>query len=96
MLPALDAHNIKLFYATIGTPQKGLEFAAQTGFPAGRLLADERNACYEALSFRRGLRATFFDAATPAAIKKRQQEGADQDLKDVLKVGHGLACTVCI
>ncbi len=90
MLPALDARNIKLFYTTIGTAEKGVDFAAQTGFPAGLLLADERNACYEALSFRRGLRATFFDAATPAAIRKRQREGRDQDLKDVLKVGREL------
>ncbi|KAL4458903.1 hypothetical protein ABPG75_013768 [Micractinium tetrahymenae] len=85
VLPALDARNIKLFYTTIGTPQKGVEFATQTGFPAHRLLADERSVCYEALAFRKGLRATFFDAATPAAIRKRQHEGADQDLKEVLR-----------
>ena len=33
--------------------------------------------------------ATFFNAATPAAIKARQESGADADLKAVLKV-HGV------
>ena len=33
-----------------------------------------------------GLKATFFDPATPAAIKQRMEGGKDQDLKDVLKV----------
>lgn len=51
--PALDAAHVKLYLITIGTPDKGAEFAAGTGFPADRLLADPANACYEALSFRR-------------------------------------------
>ncbi|PSC72932.1 Seleno U [Micractinium conductrix] len=55
--------------------------------PPVRLLADPENACYDALSgtFKKGLRATFFNAATPAAIKARQESGADADLKAVLK-----------
>ncbi|EFN51152.1 hypothetical protein CHLNCDRAFT_55327 [Chlorella variabilis] len=84
-MPALDAASVKLYLVTIGTPQSGVDFASQTGFPPDRLLADPENACYEVLQFRRGLRATFFDPATPAAIKARMRDGGDADLKQVLK-----------
>lgn len=85
MQPALEAAGVKLFYISIGTPEKGVTFAEQTGFPPAQLLADPENACYDALAFKKGLRVTFFDPATPAAIKKRMADGGDQDLKDVLK-----------
>lgn len=74
-------------------PQSGVDFASQTGFPPDRLLADPENACYEVLQFRRGLRATFFDPATPAAIKARMRDGGDADLKQVLKVGGAVAAS---
>ena len=45
---------------------------------------------------RAGLKATFFNAATPAAIKQRMDGGKDQDLKDVLKVGGGCSSPVCL
>lgn len=35
---------------------QGVEFAAGTGFPVNRLLADPDNACYERLTFNKGLR----------------------------------------
>lgn len=46
------------------------------------------------LQFRRGLKVTFFDAATPAAIKRRMQDGSDADLKAVLKVGAVVVAAV--
>ena len=42
--------------ATATCRPQGLDFAAGTGFPADRLLADVDNAAYEALAFKRGLR----------------------------------------
>lgn len=42
----------------------------------------------------RGLRATMFSAATPAAIKEREAQGRDGDLKEVLKVRGGCYETV--
>ena len=46
--------------ATATCRPQGLEFAAGTGFPADRLLADVDNAAYEALAFKRGLRCVSF------------------------------------
>lgn len=43
-----------------------------------------------------GLKATFFNADTPAAIKARQESGRDQDLKDVLKAYKVRAARSCL
>lgn len=47
------------------------------------------NACYSALNFAKGIRATFFNPATSAAIKERMSGGKDADLKSVMKVRAG-------
>lgn len=38
---------------TIGTPERGLEFAELTSYPAENLLADPENVTYDALSLKR-------------------------------------------
>ena len=68
MLPALDATGVRCYFVSIGTPQRGLEFCAKTGFPAERLLADPDNVLYTAADFKKSVQRTFFNAATPFAM----------------------------
>ena len=46
---------------TIGTAERGLEFAELTGYPADSLLADPENVTYEALQLKKGVVDTFFN-----------------------------------
>jgi hypothetical protein len=40
VLPGLRERGVQLWLVSIGTPERGADFAAETGFPADRLLAD--------------------------------------------------------
>jgi hypothetical protein len=46
---------------TIGTAERGLEFAELTGYPADSLLADPENVTYDALQLKKGVVDTFFN-----------------------------------
>ncbi|BDA47778.1 probable peroxiredoxin-like 2C [Coccomyxa sp. Obi] len=71
VLPKLQAANIKAFLVTIGTAERGLEFAELTAYPADKLLADPENVTYDALQLKKGVVDTFFNIETPLAIKDR-------------------------
>ena len=60
MLPALDKLGIKLFLVSIGSAERGLEFAALTGFPADRLLADPDSQTYRAMGWYNSISKTIF------------------------------------
>jgi len=70
-LPTLDAAGVPLFLVSIGTPATGAQFAALTGFPESRLLADPGNQAYDALGLERGVGAAFLSPTTPLAIGRR-------------------------
>ena len=61
MLPQLEAKGIKAFLVTIGTAERGLEFAELTSFPASKLLADPDSVTYAALNLRKGIADMFFN-----------------------------------
>lgn len=84
-IPALDKVDTKLFLISIGTKERGLEFADNTGFPADRLLADPDGRAYSALGMRKGLRETFLSVDTPKAIWEDIKTGRIETLKGVLK-----------
>ncbi len=46
---------------TIGTAERGLEFAELTGYPSDSLLADPDNVTYNALQLKKGVVDTFFN-----------------------------------
>lgn len=46
---------------TIGSPERGLEFAELTAYPAENLLADPENVTYDALSLKRNPIDTYFN-----------------------------------
>jgi len=46
---------------TIGSPERGLEFAELTSYPAENLLADPENVTYDALSLKRNTLDTYFN-----------------------------------
>jgi len=54
---------------SIGTPERGKDFARENEFPAENLYADPDNVCYDALQFYAGARRTFFDVSTPFSFK---------------------------
>lgn len=60
MRPELDAKDVQLILVSIGTKERGVEFVNKTGFPAERLIADPDGKLYEALTMKKGLKATFF------------------------------------
>ena len=62
VLPALDARGVKLFFLSIGTAARGREFAALTGFPEARLLADPDSQTYAAMGWHKSVSKTFFSA----------------------------------
>ncbi len=45
--------KVTFLQVTIGTPERGLEFAELTSYPAENLLADPENVTYNALSLKR-------------------------------------------
>lgn len=69
ILPYLK--NSNLYMVTIGKPERGLEFADLTGFPANLLLADPKNSLYDVVEFKNGIQETFFDVRTPMSIFSR-------------------------
>lgn len=46
---------------SIGTAERGLEFAELTGYPADKLLADPDSVTYDVLQLRKGVVDTFFN-----------------------------------
>lgn len=71
---------------SIGSIESGTTFSERTGFPAAFLLADPDNAAYDALDFKRGLKATFLSKETGEAIKARQESsGGTADLQAMMK-----------
>lgn len=74
IIPQLG-NDIPLFLVSIGTPQRGIDFVAKTGFPADRLLADPTSATYAALNLKKGVVDTFFNPQTPLALAKRAAQG---------------------
>lgn len=46
---------------TIGSPERGQEFAELTSYPAENLLADPENVTYDALSLKRNTLDTYFN-----------------------------------
>lgn len=57
--PVLSALGASSYLVGIGTSESGREFAEKTGFDPATLMADPDNAAYDALEFRRGVKATF-------------------------------------
>jgi len=82
--PALDAAGVGLVAVGIGTAESAARVAAHVGFDAARLLADPENVAYDALGLNAGVGATFFDPATPFAIRDRLATGTGGDLGAVL------------
>ena len=61
VLPKLEAAGVKTFLVTIGTAERGLDFAQLTGFPPDRLLADPEAGTYTALELRKDIGSMFFN-----------------------------------
>lgn len=57
-MPSLDQLGVKLVFVAIGTAERAVDFADGTGFPPDRLFADPDARCYQAMRFRKGVRAT--------------------------------------
>ncbi len=49
------------------------------------MLADPSSQVYAALGLRKGVKATFFDRATPEAMLAQMRNGKIEDLKEVLR-----------
>ena len=81
----LDKHNIQLLLVSIGTPQRGLEFCAKTGYDPTRFLADPDSTLYDALALRKGVKETFFSYDTPKAIWEDIKTGRIKRMQGVLK-----------
>jgi len=78
VLPQLQGTGTKLLLISIGTPERGKEFAAKTGFPEELLLADPESETYAAVSHivptatgnaSSSKHAAPHDGATPCALK---------------------------
>ena len=91
-MPLLDEHRVNLYFVSIGTPERGIEFCARNGFPESRMLADPASQLYAALGLRKSVQATFFDRATPEAMWAQMQSGKIEDLTSVLRewIGYKL------
>lgn len=76
--------NCKLLVVSIGTAARAKQFVDETGFPIEMLYADPENATYNALGFYKGVARTFFNPATPFAIKDRIEKNAAADLQDIM------------
>ena len=68
LLPALRTRGVKLYFVSIGTAQRGLQFCERTGLPPELLLCDPENATYSALEFRKGVRETFLSYEASWAV----------------------------
>lgn len=76
--------NCKLLVVSIGTAARAKQFVEETGFPIELLYADPENATYDALGFYNGVARTFFNPATPFAIKDRLEKDGAADLQDIM------------
>ena len=85
MQPLLDENKINMFFVSIGTPSRGVEFCARNEFPEDRMLADPESQVYVALGLKKDIKATFFDRATPEAIWQQMKNGKIEDLKQVMR-----------
>lgn len=84
VLPTLREKGVKVYFVSIGTPERGLQFSERTGWPADLLLCDPENAAYSALGFKKSVAATFLSPQTPLAMWDRIKSGNMGDLKAVL------------
>jgi len=82
--PVLDQIGVKLVAIGIGTPSRGAEFCAHTGFPPEVLFSDPENTAYSALKMNKGVAQTFFRPETPLALAQRFLDGRAKDLTDTL------------
>jgi len=83
--PRLDEANVKLLLVSIGTPERGKDFARENDFPEQNLYADPENLCYDALELYGGVARTFFDVRTPFSMRDRFFKDGAKDLVEVLK-----------
>lgn len=80
----MKKHNIKLYYVTIGPPERGIEFAKLTGFPEEQLLADPDSNIYKALGFKNSVLDTFFNVQTPLSIAARIKADGAKALRQAI------------
>ncbi|GAB4821566.1 hypothetical protein N2152v2_008612 [Parachlorella kessleri] len=85
VLPALREKGVKVYFISIGKPERGSEFVERTGFPADHLLADPDTVTYEALPFKKGVLTTLFNPKTPLSIWSRIKSGDVKDLGNMAK-----------
>lgn len=78
IIPELDQCDVKLFLASIGTPERGIDFANLTGFPQDRLLADPENVLYTSLEMKTGLSTFFSTRGSEVISAKVRDEGKDK------------------
>lgn len=60
--------GIKLYLVSIGSAERGQEFAKLTGFPEDRLLADPDSQTYAAMGWYNSISKTFFSIQVPSLI----------------------------
>ena len=65
----------------IGTLESGRRFCERLPFPADSLYLDAERAVFAQLGLYKGIDRTFFNAATPRALKARGMEGLKEAAK---------------
>lgn len=75
-----------MYFVSIGSAARGVEFCERNMFPESRMLADPESQLYVALGLKKDLVATFFDRATPVSIWAMVKDGRIEDLKEVMRV----------
>jgi len=77
---------VKLVMVSIGKPEVGKELIEHLGVEKGEefIFADPENAVYDDLKLNKGVKETFFSAATPFAIRDRLFNGGMKELSEVL------------
>jgi peroxiredoxin len=83
--PALERVGAKWIVVSIGTLERSRDFSRENNIPVEIVYGDETNATYDALMFRRGVKQTFGEKATPESIAKRIQKDGAKTLLGVLK-----------
>ena len=68
----------------IGTAERAQEFCREVEFPAEFLYADPENVCYDSLNLKKGVVRTFFNVATPFAMRRRIEDDGAALLRDIL------------
>jgi len=85
LVPELSAFGAKWVVIGIGTTARARDFCRENAIDENIVYADETNATYDKLKFRKGVKATFFTRSTPEAIAKRVAEDGASTLTSVLK-----------